>query len=184
MKLTIHVTASGAKRLLIVGSALIVLGTAAVGLAAPHTFASGDLLTAADLNNLAIVTNTKNKKTYSRGAVYFGSTSSTNGAIAGPGANGYAAAKSLCEQLPKGSPSAHMCTGDELLRSVQLGISIPAGWYAGSARIAGTANRACNAWTSKLSTDSGAYWNTPSAGATGSPHATTCDHAAPVLCCD
>lgn len=178
----IHVTASGAKRLLIVGSALIVLGTAAVVLAAPHTFGSGDLLTAADLNNLAVVTH--GTKKYSRGAVYFGSTSSTNGAIAAAGANGYAAAKALCQSVAGGSPTAHMCTGDELVRSVQLGIGIPSGWYASGAWQPNSANSSCQAWSSSANIDTAPYWYVPSVGATGFPSATSCDKTAPVLCCD
>lgn len=183
----IHVTASGARRLLIVGSTLIVLGTAAVCLATPHTFSKGDLLTAADLNNLAVVANTKNGKTYSRGALFVKATPMTapdggaisyNGDIKGSSSNGYVNAKALCETTV-GSPSAHMCTGDELVRSEQLGITVPNGWYAAGAwHYNPSGEGTCSGWISSNSSDSGSYWNN------GAPGSASCAAGSRVLCCD
>lgn len=199
MKLTIHVTASGAKRLLIVGSLLIVLGTAAVSLAIPVPFVSNTTLKAADLNadfaaTEAITVGTgASAKSYARAAIFAKATTSTyygnmhaSGSSTGP--TGYVGAKAICETLV-GSNTAHMCTADELIRSAQLGAipaAEPSSWYA-SGVLGPTNANDCKGWTDD-GTSYGSTWNflaaAPPVGASYYPGSTACSQALPILCCD
>lgn len=202
MKLTIHVTADGAKRLLIVGSVLIVLGTAAVSLATvPHSFGQNQVLTHTDLNDnfnsldsrvtalessgkAVTVTVNGTSRSYSRAAVYAGATppqyyGDMRTSTSGSGPTGYVGAKTICENLVK-TKTAHMCTADELIRSAQLGKTIPNGWYATGVQDAQNVAQDCRGWTSNDSVQGtkGALW-------TGVfPSAQSCGVTASVLCCD
>jgi hypothetical protein len=70
---------------------------------------------------------------WSLNAGYCGATAATTGAFRSGSLTGWKAAKGLCEATCA-SPSAHMCTGEELVRYNQTGGDIPTiastyGWY-------------------------------------------------------
>ena len=157
----------------------------------PNTFSPGDKLTAKTMNdnfkalqdaiNSARVV-TKNGKQYSIGATYCGASIATNGQIT----NGYAGAKYLCEQVQAcaNSPSAHMCTSEELSRTRQMGIAVPDGWYSSAlyyAYVGGSqiihGSNDCEGWTNGTSDGGNAFWS-------ARPTASDCSFQAPVLCCD
>ena len=102
---------------------------------------------------------------------------------------GYAAAKRLCE-LKLGTPTAHMCTADEMVRSAQLGITpsisgyISTGVatsyvYSGGTVVA--TNRDCWGWTSNSGNTASIYWGDPSVAG---PGVASCDNPFPLHCCD
>ncbi len=105
---------------------------------------------------------------------YCGSTGMTTGAIT----NGYAGAKDLCETACS-SATAHVCTGDEIVRSASTGTTMPEGRYqAGLACTLGSMVLSdCASWTSSSSNLSGPYWSLGLGGL-------GCHVAMPLLCCD
>ncbi len=125
---------------LLIGIPAVILGVSAVAVAnVPNSFADGDLLSAAKMNDnfkalddrltkTEVYTNPQTMEQYS-----------TNGGVCGQSATaidgnigGYAAAKTLCEQACSGSQTAHMCEGKELVRWVATNGQLPAGrhWFA------------------------------------------------------
>ncbi len=93
---------------------------------------------------------------------------------------GYTGARSLC-QTACGSAKAHMCTNDEVVRSLQLGISID-GWYSTgvSVVIPGTTliiHDECFGWTSNQSALQGPHSGGSMVGYT------PCNIALNVACC-
>jgi hypothetical protein len=171
-------------------SLVVVLGLATVGFATPHKWSSNDTLQADDLNGLNVVTKSGGK--YSVGATaYCGTGTLTTGTISSPnGKNGYQGAKALCESSAGcgPSPSAHMCSAEELLRSAQLGLAVPTGWYSTAAwwqYYTGSYNdyaSDCGGWTGKP--DFGPVWQAGSSGGVGAPGVAGCTSSNPVLCCD
>jgi hypothetical protein len=120
---------------------------------------------------------TTNGKKYTINAAYCGVTTATNGAISYAGKSGYPAAKSWCETICS-SASAHMCTGEELLRFVSMDGMVPqSGWYSGGFYNAG---RDCVGWTVTAATEYGAAWE-PNPQR---PSGTSCNVALGILCCD
>jgi hypothetical protein len=126
---------------------------------------------------------TRNGKSISLDAAYCGKTAPTTGQVTG----GYAGVKSLCENVAScgSSKTAHLCSGEELTRSAQLGISLEGGFYA-SGNYAqfvtgGSAFpiRDCVAWTTAGANDYAVTFdpNGPSGVA-------TCAMSLPMLCCD
>lgn len=121
---------------------------------------------------------TKNGKQWSLGATYCGITGVTDGA-----AGGYATTKTLCEQPSTGcsSASAHVCTGEELVRSASSNIPLPpGGWYnRGERSIEGGAGAMddCGGWTSNGGSTFGPFWSTTPSGA-------ACNTTHPILCCE
>lgn len=125
--------------------------------------------------------------------IYCGATGSTTGAIsAQAGAlNGYRAAKYLCEQTCA-SATAHMCTGDEAVRSHELGVNVPGGWMKSSTGLHYTIGGGgtgqlfnCYGWTNGTRmvsgyTQFGGYFDL-TVGGYGSHY---CDVTFPILCCD
>jgi hypothetical protein len=116
---------------------------------------------------------------FSLGATFCGATGSTNGQIT----NGYAGAKGLCTALSACgmSSTAHMCTTEDLSRSMQLGITLATGWYSAFVEIVdhnGLGYSDCGAWTNSTPTAGGSYW--------GGSYATLdlCNNSHPVLCCN
>ena len=114
------------------------------------------------------------------------SASTTNGAVSftvmGTPITGYQGARAACIAAVS-SPTAHLCTGIELVRSAALGIVIPGGaWYANgtySAYSAGTAVRDCGGFTSASSVQFAPVWSAPN-----NPDAASCDTVRNLLCCD
>lgn len=131
----------------------------------------------------------KNGKQYSLGATYCGKTAtSTNGQIT----NGYAGAKVLCEAVAAcgNSPSAHMCTTEEVNRSAQMGITVDSGWYSATEhstwfgcsnfQCASSQNVTdCDGWSVTYGDYYAMAWQ-----AGGYPRQAACNTSRPVLCCD
>jgi hypothetical protein len=120
---------------------------------------------------------------YSVGATYCGSTAPQTGNLlaAVPGAaNGYAAGKSLC-QTACSSPSAHICSTDDLIRSMTLGAGVPILSGFGSYYTAAGSASDCCGWQN--SACSGPVLNS-GLGSTPSFTSISCTDVAPILCCD
>jgi hypothetical protein len=93
----------------------------------------------------------------------------------------YPATKAQCKSTCN-SESAHICFGDEMVRSSALGLLPSArGWFtSGTVATNGPdAINDCNGWTSGSSTVYGTSWN-----AAGYPGADTCNTTNNVFCCD
>ena len=170
-----------------------------VAIATPKLdFKPGEALRAKDLNDSfkdvdsrlqAQRVMTVGTVSYSVGATkYCGKTNPTDGKITSAATSGYVLAKSLCQNVTAGcntSPSAHMCSSEELVRSSQLGVAVDAGWYStGStsaiSNAAGKSASDCLGWSSSDEANAGAVWN-PSPL---QPTAALCNARFPVLCCD
>jgi hypothetical protein len=162
---------------------VIVLGLATVVFATPHQWKTSDTLQADDLNGLNVVT--KGGVKYSVGATtYCGTGTATTGAISAPnGKNGYAGAKALCEASAGcgASQTAHQCSSEELLRSIQMGIAVPNGWYSGLYAASSVSD--CQGWSVAGTGTAGPMWLVPSSGPPF-PSYTNCSVSNPVLCCD
>jgi hypothetical protein len=125
---------------------------------------------------------TINGKQWSVGAALCGQTAATQGLITG----GYAGAKSLCQSACGGSASAHMCTTEELVRSVQAGMNITTnmwcagGVYASPITLQGVTSTLsdCAGWTSNAQGQSALKWSN------NAPEADTCISSYPIACCD
>ncbi len=168
-----------------------------------HTFKAGDPLSAQAVNDdfagldarltalegSARAVGTVNGKAYSVGATVFVKETAAGGPNAdgsydGAQVGGYGGAKAICEAAT-GSASAHMCVGDELIRSAASGAAAPAkyGWYAGAYRSndgTGTPIVDCNGYVSNISNNSG-----PVIGSAGwNPTSLPCNQPRPILCCD
>ncbi len=114
---------------------------------------------------------------------YCGQTAAVNGALTWSGggltASGYMAAKKLCEGVTAcATPDnlAHMCSGEEVARSMQIGsgFSGPA-WYAPGI------SADCSGWTVGANTDSG--WAATPFNAGPNFTTRTCDTLLPIACC-
>ena len=119
---------------------------------------------------------------YSLGATYCGLTTGTTGAFTSGALVGYAAARPLC-QTACGATTAHMCVGDEIVRTYQLGKSIPVtGWYSGgvSGYSPTTGAEDCTGWTEAAQL--GAAWSAN--GTVGNPSLGNCSTSQPILCCN
>jgi hypothetical protein len=123
---------------------------------------------------------TKNGRQYSLDATYCGSTTATIGTFNSGTHQGYLAAKDLCESVAdcNQSPSAHMCTSEEIVRSMQVADVVPWGWYSTGTRasLAVAPIDDCHSWSDN-GTGAGAWW----AGFAGSE---PCSVPEPILCCD
>lgn len=131
----------------------------------------------------------RNGRQYSLGATYCGKTMPTNGQIA----NGYAGTKFLCESVAAcgNSPSAHMCSNEEIVRSASLGVLLESGWYTSGVHSSypgcggGTCGSTqtssdCIGWTSNNGAEYGLTWQFGGRVLTQVP----CTSSQPVLCCD
>jgi hypothetical protein len=107
---------------------------------------------------------------------YCGTTGSTTGAISFNSLTGYRAAKALCELLDDCGASAHMCTSDEIVRSVANGTSIPTGWYAAGDWY--DVHDECAGYTAAAGGKYGPMWQG------SAPSYLGCVSSAPVLCCN
>lgn len=136
----------------------------------------------------SVYTNPNNLKQYSLNAVYCGvSATSYTGNLMGavPGApNGYAAAKQICESAAGCGLAAHMCTAEEVVRTLAVdGQFLPAGvpqaWYSSGVLSSNSSFvfDDCIGWTSVSATHQGSDWS-------GGPQAVPCTNSRPVMCCD
>lgn len=136
-----------------------------------------------------VYVNPQTNKQYSLAATYCGSTPiSYNGNLLSvvPGAfNGYAAAKTLCEGVPGCGPGAHMCMGEEIIRTMSTGGAVPSsqGWYTTGMRaksvIGNGLESDCQGWqtSSGVGVFFGQSWN-------GYPYSNECESSHEILCCD
>lgn len=178
----------------------ILLGTAALAYAAvPNTFKNGDALDAAPLNANFVALDTRvdgiekgavaGSSSISPSAVYTGLTDPLVGAAIG----GYRGAKLKCEV--KFGTAAHMCSTEEMIRSMQLGLTVPVPTE-GAFRIAGnfsTHSEAgtltvlcdCLAYTASTSGQAGVTYvgNAWGGGGVPAPGVAACDVAYPIGCC-
>jgi hypothetical protein len=170
-----------------------VLVAAGLAFAAPHQWNTNDPLKASDLNGLNVVANGTSR--YSVGATRFVGMTATggpnnNGTYTGAQVNGYTGSKALCAALgPSPSPTAHMCTGEEMVRSAALGIQpFPAtvangaaAWFS-AGTIGPNSTNDCAGWNDGTTARSGPVWVQETGG--GVVSTDTCDLSFPVLCCD
>ncbi len=191
----------------------LMFATATAPAAAPmKTFQPAEKIIAADVNAnfkaLADAVSALEKKrtvatgpnggTYSVDALFKAtSTAPTTGKIASGALVGYAAAKKICE-ADVASPSAHMCTAAEMVRSAAIGVAMPQGytWIAtgqmdsdqGLSSVAERLKVDCYGFTWDNTADpkvSGTTWNVKSGSEPGgAPSSGVCSLQYKVACCD
>jgi hypothetical protein len=126
---------------------------------------------------------TRKGRQYSLGATFCGVTATpTSGAIF----NGYLGAKTSCEGTSAcgNSPSAHMCSAEEVVRSMAVGIAPPTtpAWYsAGFLSGGGGALFDCAGWTTASGASYGWIWPNVSLTALGYD---SCGAQHVIACCD
>jgi hypothetical protein len=180
---------------------VLVAGAVSAVVAAPQQWKANDPLTATDLNKLAVVAGPGGVRS-SVGATKFcgPSSTSTNGSFSYTTASGtvagYVAAKAMCEAAAAcgSSPTAHMCSGEEILRSVQIGVPVSTGWYSSTvlASVSTDTLLDCDGWGPTSVSAAGALgssWGAPPTFPTsmypqGLPIRTACMTVQPILCCD
>ena len=119
---------------------------------------------------------------YSANAAYCGSADFTSGAVTSGSDTGWVATKKLCEAACS-SPTAHMCTSEEVVRHLATGGETLAGWYSTGVStpvafdVSDSADD-CLGWISASSVVYGSRWNG------GSPMYVSCDSTPHMLCCD
>jgi hypothetical protein len=177
-----------------VGPLVLVLAFGTTVDAAPTTFVAGETLGAAKMNAAFTETDARlariearldPSRKYSNGAVFCGATlGATVGDMSGFGATkGYGGAKTACEITCAGSPTAHLCTSDEVLRSVTLGMAVKSGWYAAASTSANWGNyyfSDCDGFMSTAANVYGPSWDS----AASKPNVSQCNVAIAALCCD
>ncbi|MFI5300439.1 MAG: hypothetical protein ACHREM_20320 [Polyangiales bacterium] len=190
------------------GALLMAVGGLVVGVgmrafASPPNWTSGETLTAAGLTQLSVAT--AGTASYSVGAtVFVGITSGTHtGNLladphAGTAANGYQAAANICRaEVTGATPTIHMCTAEEIMRTAALGMPMPqqpgvlpavnaVGRFSTMVQAPGSGSPAadCTGWTG---TTGAAAVDVSYAGASGGGWAastTSCGSAMYLLCCD
>ncbi len=193
MRVNIHIDFEISPRvkraLKIIAPAAVVLAGGVVYAGVPNTFKDGDPLSAQTMNDnftsldtrLAKIEALSSKQTvdggWSLGATYCGATGNTNAALTQlPGTQtSYAKARAACVTACS-SPSAHMCSGAELVETSQLGATTSAGWYSSGSHE--DTNSECTGWTDGTSnTFQAPIW-------TNEPNSDYCNTSHPVLCCN
>jgi len=195
MKISVEVEIPGWLRKLtsVVGpaSAIAVAGAVFATPTVKH-WNTGDPLTATDLNNLSVLTVGSVK--YSVGPTHFCGigASTTTGAMAFNGKTGFAAAKAICEASSACglSATAHMCDASEIVRSKQVGDTVPAGWY--SSQTSALNNNLggnfitndCVDWSSAGNSNTGPFVAQILGAGPLTASFAACSGTANVLCCD
>jgi hypothetical protein len=192
MRIDFEISPRAKRALKVAAAGVIVLGGSVALANVPNTFKSGDALSAQSMNDNFTALDTRLAKLetltakasgdggYSLGATFCGASSSTTkGDLSGLSVTGttYVKARTQC-QTTCAAPSAHLCAGDELTRSVQLGVAPTTGWYSSSAGTSGFAE--CLGWTNTSSAQFGPAWS----GSGQSPQYASCDTLYPILCCN
>jgi hypothetical protein len=121
------------------------------------------------------------------------STSMTTGRISEPdsGIVGYRATKLLCQGIC-GSPTAHMCSGTELVRTVELGVELPSAylWYSTGVGSydEGYIWNDCNGWNLNKALGAGSVFIGDGLDGgdrpTGDLDTTVCTNSYSIACCD
>lgn len=179
-------------RTIVLVPALLAGAVAVVHAGPPATFVNDETLSADKLNSNfggldsrlsklegESTTVTRNGKSMKTTATYCGATAGQWTGNVG----GYASTKALCENVSAcNSPTAHVCTGEELVRSMTLGVSVPMkGWYmTGYATVTGSNYHSndCNGFTSTVN------WGKTWTSTGPSPDDADCVDAYPFICCD
>jgi hypothetical protein len=146
----------------------------------PHEFASGDTISARDMNeNFDHLRDGIEALEGNSRATICGTTAETMGRITAPGGLiGYPAMAALCADAC-GSPTAHACTSDEVILEAQAGVTITSAWYAGE-----DGYYTCNGWTNAIG-GAGTAWHPDAAADMGAyPARFSCNTPHPILCCD
>ena len=185
IEIKIDVTRETARRIAVVSTTLIAVGVGAAVYANQIRFTAGETLTAANLNNnfdelyakAAKPSVTVSGKSISLGAVYCGSTAAK---YTGSQVGGYEGAKAKCEATCS-STTAHLCTREELMRSLAVGVAaVKTTQYSYSAGTPTTDNsNDCIGWTSDLG-HAGLLFS----GNIGLIPGSDCGTAYPLTCCD
>ena len=167
----------------------VLAGGIAIGV--PHDFAATQPVSAAQMN--ANFQALEAKFAALQNPRQCGFTAETLGRVSnGLGDVGYPAIKSLCVQAC-GSPTAHGCRADEIVRIAEAKGAISPGWYesgvwSGADGSFSSASNDCKGWTSSDSTLVGAYWIKPPETPSGLPGAVRCDDPGQggrkFLCCE
>lgn len=127
-----------------------------------------------------------NERLLNRGA-YCNTTAEVSGRITAPGGLvGYRAAAALCATAC-GSPTAHMCSSEEVLRNVHG--DVPEGWYSSgvysfmyyASPTSYDNYNDCGGWTVDGNSGSSRYYGPQWRGR---PSAASCSTRLPVICCD
>jgi hypothetical protein len=172
-----------AKRWLVIAAALVV-GGSAVAFAVVPSFTQGATLNAADLNKLVDAVN----KSITAQGLYCGVTAATNGNISAGTVKGYPAVKKQCE-LTCNSPSAHICTAQELLANAEKGWTPTTDgyfWYATGTLgyYQSTYIWDCAGFQNATHMYLGSAWYRDTASGANTPDDDYCDQMHPILCCD
>jgi hypothetical protein len=164
----------------------LVAGGSAVAFAVVPSFTNGTTLQAADLNKIVDAVN----KSITAQGLYCGVTAATNGNISAGTVKGYPAVKKQCE-LTCTSPSAHICTSQELLANAEKGWTPPADghfWFAtgtfGYFPSNGSYLWDCDGFQNAAHTQLGTTWYRETASGANAPNDDYCDQMHPLLCCD
>lgn len=185
IKIEIRIDRATVRRSIVVGGTLILFAAIGAAVAVPVTFSDGNVLTASQLNanfgNLEQRMAAAEKRLtgdgkYSLGAGFCGATSTSTAGNLG----GYPAGKTLCQTTCGNSSTAHMCTTEEVLRTVSTGVTLPYGWYSSGAfqGASGSTQHDCQQWTSSNGAEMG------SAYLVYGLFTSYCSTVQPVLCCD
>lgn len=179
---------------------LAVVGATSFVRAEPkNTFKANELVSAAKLNENFSSLDTRLAAVEQRGGggTFCGASSATTGTFADPtgsGANGYRAAKLICEGVAGCGPTAHMCDGYEIAHSAELGrlAGVPANSYWVKSpiytAIGAANNRDCVGWRSSTVDEYGGAWGInvnggPTLALLIQPGQNKCDVPVPVACC-
>jgi hypothetical protein len=182
---------------------IVALGLGAgVAIAAPkHTFSAGEPLSAAKLNETlqdldARILEGRVVRNSAGGVYSVGPTKlcAVSASLPPPftanGKVGYAAAKAICEKSACNSPTAHMCTAAEIVRSVALEIGPKqAGWYTSGTEGAYNTTVSindCSGWQAGNASSIGMVWSvgTSEQPNRNTPYSGFCNESHPILCCD
>jgi hypothetical protein len=209
MKIVLEIGLTSSQRRIVRGAVVVatVIATLGVGvvIAAPsHTWKAGEPLSAAQLNETLVDIDRRahllsnGTSTYSVGATRF--CGKTPLPYSGKSIEGYSGAKQKCEKVASCSPSAHLCSEEEVVRSLAVGIDLglsPNAWIHGSGSVganvaANATNNDCNGFTEGIDTapagTSGFYGRVFSVNTNGqlspAPFTVVCETKLPLLCCD
>ncbi len=196
-----------------VGVPALALGVAAAAFGAvPHSLTAGNPIRAQELmdnfNDLDTRVAAATERSHSgarisvKGIWCGESTATTTGRIEdlAAGVHGYEAARNICRSACGNSPTAHMCSAEEMVRSAQIGAVVGTNYYWVSAGVPipapgqPTPTRPtgdCSGWRSSSSTEFGLVWfgagqDACAAGVPGPcPNFTNCgDSTVHIACCD
>lgn len=134
----------------------------------PGTIAAGSITGSLSISSVSIPSSTVWPGTVPHASITGGPRFCGVTATSSASAGGYATVAPLCASACGGV--GHLCTGHELVLSIQAGVSPPSSpvgasyWFAGSTSDAGKNTRDCTSFTSAASTEGGTVWRVESSG--------------------